>query len=217
MPTRPSLPPTRILLTRHGQTESNRDGLFCGHSETSLTALGEAQARALGARLQAVEIAAVYTSDLSRAMATAGIALHGRAVPHHVDAGLRELHYGEWEMQREREIRQRNPELYRLMEREDPAWRPPGGEDMLAVRHRTYAALMRIAQAHGHATVLIVTHGTAINCLVAEVLAMAPSHTFRVDVANCAVSEIELRKGRPVVTLLNDRSHLATLMAKPPR
>lgn len=217
MPTRPSQPPTRILLTRHGQTESNRDGRFCGHSETSLTALGEAQARALGVRLHATPIAAVYTSDLSRAMNTADLALDGRAIPRHVDPGLRELHYGEWEMQKERAVRERYPELFRLMRQEDPAWRPPGGEDIVAVRARTFAALMRIAKAHTHTTVLVVTHGTAINCLVAEVLAMAPSHTFRVDVANCGLSEVEVRKGRAVVTLLNDRGHLADVMANPPK
>jgi len=40
-----------VLVVRHGQTESNREGRFCGHSETPLTPLGIEQARALGGSL----------------------------------------------------------------------------------------------------------------------------------------------------------------------
>lgn len=207
-------PPTRILVARHGQTESNRDGLFCGHSETNLTLLGREQAAALGRRIACYDIHAAYTSDLSRAIETAAIVLQGREVAVAVDADLRELHYGEWEMQRERLISKQHPEQFALMRAEDPAWRPPGGETIGEVRARTYRALSHIAGRHPHETVLVVAHGTAINCMVAEVLGMAPETTFRFDVANCGLSELQVRRRKLVVATLNDRSHLAGLPAK---
>lgn len=211
MPARARKPPTRILIARHGQTESNRDGLFCGHAETRLTALGEAQARALCARLRETPIAACYTSDFSRAIETAALVLEGRGITPRVDPDLRELHYGEWELQRERLIRQTHPEEYARMRAEDPAWQPPGGETTGMVRDRTFAALMRIARRHRHETALIVTHGTAINCMLAEVLGMRAEYTFRFAVANCALSEVTVVRSRPVVTLLNETRHLAGL------
>jgi alpha-ribazole phosphatase/probable phosphoglycerate mutase len=203
-------PPTRIWIARHGQTESNRAGVFCGHSETPLTGLGREQARALGRRLASVEIRALYTSDYSRAMDTAAIALAGRGIQPSVDPDLRELHYGAWEMQREREIR-RTPEhaaQFELMRREDPSWQPPGGETTAAVRARTFAALQRMAKRHRNEDVLVVSHGTAINCLIAEVLGMAPTHVFRFAVANCGLSCVTVTGGRLVVTLLNETAHL---------
>lgn len=209
MPVRVRKPPTRILLARHGQTVSNREGRFCGHSETDLTDLGRQQARALGERLASVPIHAAYTSDLSRAIETAALVLYSRDVTPRVDPGLRELHYGEWEMQKSGDIAKRYPTQYQLMRAEDPAWRPPGGEDTSMVRARTFAALLGIARAHQHQTVLIVAHGTAINCMLAEVLGMAPSHTFRLSVDNCALSELVLRRTTPIVVRLNDTSHLA--------
>ena len=208
--------PTRILVARHGQTESNRDGLFCGHSETALTQLGRDQAAALGRRLESVHIAAAYTSDFSRAIETAAIALHGRGLAPCVDPDLREIHYGEWEMQRERIVARSHPQQWKLMRAEDPAWRPPGGETILDVRARTAAALRRIVRAHTGQAVLVVTHGTAINCMFAEVLGMAPESTFRIAVANCGLSEVRARRGgRLVVSLLNDTHHLEGLAGSP--
>src|SRR5205814_8039767 len=63
---------TEILLLRHGQSEGNEEGRFGGHGPTPLTALGRAQSD-LTAQALAREggVAAVYTSDLVRAVETA--------------------------------------------------------------------------------------------------------------------------------------------------
>lgn len=199
---------TRIYLTRHGQTVTNREGRFCGHAETELTDLGLEQSRALAVRLERASIAACYSSDFTRAIRTATIALGERGVAPRPDPDLRELYYGEWELERESAIRKRYPEQHRLMREEDPAWRPPGGESVAEVRQRTSRALERIVHAHKGREVLVVSHGTAINCLLSTVLGMPESHVFRLDVANCAVTEIEERAGRLYVVRMNDTAHL---------
>ena len=212
MPSPPRRPPTRIFVTRHGQTEGNRDGVFCGHSETPLTGLGREQARALCRRLACTRIDAVYTSDLSRATETAALALEGRGLTPRADPALRELCYGEWELQKERLIARSHPGQFRLMRAEDPAWQPPGGETVLAVRARMLAALRRIAGRHRGQNVLIVSHGTAIQCLFAGVLGMAPAYTFRFASSNCGLSELRMRRGVPYVVALNETAHLAGLL-----
>lgn len=202
---------TRIYLARHGQTVTNREGRFCGHAETELTGLGIEQSRALAARLERAPIAACYTSDFTRAIRTATIALGERGVAPRPDPDLRELHYGEWELERESAIRKRYPEQHRLMRDESPEWRPPGGESVAEVRARTARALERIVHAHRGREVLVVSHGTAINCLLSTVLGMPESHIFRIDVANCALTELEERGGRLYIARLNDTAHLAAL------
>lgn len=202
---------TRVYLARHGQTVTNREGRFCGHAETSLTPLGIEQARALAGRLARANLSAAYTSDFSRAIQTAALILGERGVAPRPDPALRELHYGEWELERESAIRKRYPEQYGLMRAEDPAWRPPGGESVAEVRERTHRALGRIVGAHRGREVLVVSHGTAINCMLSAVLGMPESHVFRIDVANCALTEIEERGGRLYVARLNDTAHLAGL------
>jgi len=203
--------PTRVLLVRHGQTNTNKQGRFCGHSETDLTELGQEQARALGRRLADTEIHACYTSDFSRAIETARLALGERALVSKADPELRELHYGEWELERGTAVKKKWPEQHALMSAEDPSWRPPGGETVGEVRERTGRAFERIVAAHARKTVLIVAHGTAINCMVSQVLRMPESHVFRFDVGNCALTEIEVRGGKPYIIRLNDGAHLAGL------
>ncbi len=62
---------TRIYLTRHGQTEWNLQKRMQGHKNSDLTSLGKEQAKALGLRMKDVELNAIYTSSLPRAMQTA--------------------------------------------------------------------------------------------------------------------------------------------------
>lgn len=200
--------PTRILLVRHGETVTNREGRFCGHSETDLTERGRQQAEALGRRLAALRIDAVYSSDLSRAVTTAALAAGDREIQACIDADLRELNYGDWEQEKERDIARRFPDLHRLMRDEDPAWQPPGGETIEMVRARTARAFWRLAKAHRRQTTLVVSHGTAIACMVAELLAVPLTHTFRLSVSNCGLTEIAVVNSRAVLVRLNETAHL---------
>jgi broad specificity phosphatase PhoE len=131
-----------------------------------------------------------------------------------VDPDLRELHYGEWELEKGTVVARRYREQHRLMRAEDPAWHPPGGENIHQVRTRTYAALQRILKQHRNQTTLIVAHGTAINCLLSEVLCIPPTHNFRFGVSNCSLSEVQERD-RLYVRYLNDTSHLAGVESPP--
>lgn len=213
MATAAKKPPTRIIITRHGQTVTNKEGRFCGHSETDLTEMGQQQARALGKRLADLNLAAVYTSGLSRAVMTAHLATEDRGLPVHADPDLREFNYGEWELEKGAAVARRYPEQHKLMRAEDPSWQPPGGETIGIVRERTFAALQRIIKKHKNETVLVVTHGTAINCMLSVVMGVAPSHNFRFGVTNCSYSEVVVARNLPVVVVLNDTSHLAGIQS----
>ncbi len=211
MSVRPARGPTRILLTRHGQTVANREARFCGQSETPLTEFGLRQADALARRLAATTIDRVYTSDFSRATETATRVIEGRGLELRIEPRLREIHYGEWELQRERDIAKRDPERFALMRAEDPAWRPPGGETISEVRARAFAAVQSIAKRHAHETVLVVSHGDAVLCLIAEALGVPLANTYRLEIANCSLSELTVRGGKLALVCLNDTSHLAGL------
>src|SRR3979409_1633359 len=88
--------PVRILLARHGETEFNVAGRWQGQGNSLLTERGLAQARELGRALAQDRIAAVYSSDLGRAVHTADeVALPPGLEVHH-EPRLRELHVGGW-------------------------------------------------------------------------------------------------------------------------
>lgn len=73
----------RVLLARHGESESNERGLVSGDPRTvyELTSAGRQQAGALGSAIANDAIDLCVTSEFTRAMQTADIVLTGRDVP----------------------------------------------------------------------------------------------------------------------------------------
>ena len=69
---------TTLLLIRHGFSTSNEDATLTGQSDAPLTPLGRLQGDAASRYLlEKYKIDAVYSSDLSRAVDTAKLAIPG--------------------------------------------------------------------------------------------------------------------------------------------
>ncbi len=62
-----------VVFETHATSLDNEAGLASGWFDVALSVTGEAQARELGARRRADDLAAVFCSDLIRAFRTAGI------------------------------------------------------------------------------------------------------------------------------------------------
>lgn len=192
-----------LLLVRHGQTEWNRAGRVQGHTDSALTDLGRAQARALADGLEAGWLpgkrpSAVYASDLGRAQATARplaerLGLEIRPAPE-----LREMNFGSLEGLSWDEVEARHPQVsLRLWgDDADPSVRAPDGECRLEMCERSSAALERIAAAHLGETIVAVSHGGVIGFFLRHVLgiAMEPRPTYRVH--NGSVAGFRYKKGR---------------------
>ena len=90
-----------LVLIRHGQSTWNAENLFTGWVDVDLTPAGEAEARAGGELLAAVDgldLRILHTSLLTRAIRTAELALAaaGRSwLPVRRDWRLNERHYGD--------------------------------------------------------------------------------------------------------------------------
>lgn len=203
----PPSPPTRLILTRHGETVANEGRRFSGHSDVALTARGRQQARSLRRRLLEEPIVAAYASDLTRARQTAEIALRGRNIEVGTEPGLRELSFGDWEGLTFAEVRAGWPESFaRLLAIEDD-FCAPAGEPLTAARDRVVATVTQLAGRHRGETILVAAHGGTLQLLLSHVLGSASGNMFRIAIGNCGVSIVELYEERPLVTLINDCAH----------
>ncbi len=90
----------KIIFESHGTTLDNEADLSSGIYDVALSPLGESQARELGKRHQADELAAVFCSDLERSYKTAEIAFEGKNISIIKDKRLRECDYGDYTRQR---------------------------------------------------------------------------------------------------------------------
>ena len=83
-----------IVYETHSISTDNERGIATGWLPGELSNRGRELAAELGARRRADNIAAVFTSDLRRAVETCEIAFGGSGIPIHQDARLRECNYG---------------------------------------------------------------------------------------------------------------------------
>ncbi len=156
---------TRILAVRHGETDWNRETRIQGHTDIGLNANGLAQARRLGKALRDEPLAAIYSSDLDRARATAeAVAVH-HGIPVGTDAGLRERGFGRLEGLTWAEIESLHPDDALAWRKRHPEFAPPGGESLLRFRERIVSTVHTLAARHLGQQVLIVVHGGVLDVL----------------------------------------------------
>jgi broad specificity phosphatase PhoE len=84
-----------IVFETHSISTDNEDGIATGWLDGRLSERGREKARELGRRRCEAGVAAVFTSDLGRAVETAEIAFGDSGIPIRRDARLRECDYGE--------------------------------------------------------------------------------------------------------------------------
>jgi len=199
----------RLILVRHGETDSNKVGLALGQADVELNDHGRWQAQQLALSLQHDPIAAIYSSPLKRALATAEAIALPHALPVQVEEGLIEMDIGEMEGFTFQQLRQRYPHFLQIWVGGQAAYqRLPGGERLLDVQERAWPAIERIRERHNHQTVVAVTHNFVILVLLCRALGLelADFRRLRHDVA--AKSVLEIVGDRVTVVGLNDTCHL---------
>lgn len=139
-----------IIYETHSISEDNERGIATGWLDGRLSAHGRGLAAALGQRRRDGGLAAVYTSDLGRAVETATIAFAGTSIPIIQDARLRECNYGRWNGMPVAQL-----EAARLRHIDTPY---PGGESYRQAVRRMAAFLADLARERDGARVLLIGH-----------------------------------------------------------
>lgn len=155
---------THLIAVRHGETAWNTESRVQGHTDIPLNRTGLWQAERVGMALAGEPVQAIYSSDLQRARLTAQAIGRSAGVPVHLEAGLRERHFGELEGLTHDEIHGRWPEQARRWRRRDPAYGPLGGETLTEFHERCVGHLRRLAQRHIGQTIVVVAHGGVLDC-----------------------------------------------------
>lgn len=207
---------TEILLVRHGESRAHVPGepfpRVDGHGDPELSALGRAQAERLGERLRGEGIDAIYVTNLRRTVETAApLAAHLGLTPV-VEAGLREVHLGEWEGGLFRVKAHEQDPIYLRMQQEERWDAIPGAESRAAVHERVMASLDRIVARHPDQLVVAFVHGGIVGHILSHAAASRPFAFNGAD--NASISHIVVVGDRIMVRRFNDAAHLTDLMSE---
>lgn len=179
----------RIFVVIHANSEWNERGLWQGQCDTRLSERGRSMAELLAGRKDLAAIKRIHSSDLRRARETAQPLADRLGLPVICDRGLRE---GRWQ------DHHRDADIP-LLEADYPY------ETRTELTKRAVHTLDRIARETALDPILIVTHGTFLECFLER---QFPGCRPALPAVRTALNEFEYRAGRWLAGRLNDHSHL---------
>jgi probable phosphoglycerate mutase len=200
---RKPLPPTVLLLVRHGVTATTGKILPGRAAGLHLSDEGRLQAEAAAKRIKPLpRVAAIYSSPLERARETAMPIARARKMPVRIDRGLLECDFGEWTGERLDRLSKR-PE-WDVVQRHPSAFRFPGGESFTELQARITGALARLVAQHPGRIVVAVSHADPIKAAVAHALGMPLDLFQRIVIGTASITAIAY--GRTNATALTVNS-----------
>lgn len=209
---------TTLYIIRHCQSMGNIQHRFQGRYDAPVSPDGEKQLDLLSLRFRNVQLDAVYTSPLSRALRTAEAVNRFHGLPIQKRDGLLELDVGEMENLELSEIGIKFPEVAKNWDQSPDLCEFPGGETMKEAYVRANRAIDEIVSENPGKTVVVITHGGVIRNLDARI------RTGRIEgmrdgtvFGNTGVSILTVDgEGKLAWKQVNDLSHLPPELRRAP-
>ncbi len=183
---------TRLILIRHGATEWNKRGRYCGWRDIGLSREGKLQAKSLAKSLKSIKFDKIYSSDRKRALQTARIIFKKAKVTK--VCALREIDFGVLEGLRHKEIMKKYPFVYKKWLSDPYQDCIPKAEPMNAFKKRVNRAIKKIVRLNPGKNLAIVCHGGVIGIFVSSIL--KSRNFWRYVPKPASLTVIEYNKGR---------------------
>lgn len=207
---------TRLCIVRHGETDWNVEKRIQGHTDIPLNETGRAQALAMAFNAAHHRFAAIYSSDLARAMETAGYIAEREGQVVRPSPKLRERHYGVFQGITAQEALVLYPQAHARYIARDPEYDFETGEDMHAFAARVMDGFRWIVRHHEGQTVLAASHSGVLDILYRKTTGR-PLHTPRdFKIPNCGLNWFVVDAHGWHLEHWADRHHLGHVLMEPP-
>jgi probable phosphoglycerate mutase len=184
-----------------------------GQLDIPLNDTGRRQAARLGQALAGEALAAVYSSDLQRALVTAQAVVATTGAPLHTTPLLRERGFGRFEGHLYAEIERDWPAEVERWHRREPGFGPGGGEVLQAFYTRCVDTVCALAERHPGETIAIVAHGGVLDCLYRAAVGLALDAPRSWQLGNASINRLLFNGERLALVGWSDEAHLAPPLA----
>lgn len=198
---------TTILCIRHALTDAVGVRLTSRLPGIALSPVGVRQTQQLRERLRTVTLAAVYSSPMERAVATAEPLARDRLMHVQIIDGLTEVEFGDWTGLTFAEL-DRKPEWQRFNSDRGTA-AVPGGETAADVQRRMVATLISLASRHPGETIAAVSHGDVIRNAVLHAAGTPLDLWHRFEISPASITALLFTDGEFRLLTVNERPYTA--------
>lgn len=194
----------KLTLVRHTSLDIAPHVCY-GQSDVAVSVNFDNERLALQQKLGNTQFDAIYTSPLGRCQQLAQalcqdprLGFSAEDIRH--DHRLKELHFGDWEMQAWEDIPR---DVFDVWANDYANLAPPNGETFSQLHSRAKSFVDEVAKDARNQHILVITHGGLIRALIAEVLQMPLKRLFRLSINHASISLLEFNDEIPKVHYMN--------------
>lgn len=202
---------TKIYLIRHTQTTGNVQKRLTGRKSFEITETGNTYINRVTDRLKNVKFDKVYSSTSMRAIKT----VEPLAKLNHLEIlsneALCEMYFGIYDGWTWDEVNKVNPKIHKDHMRTNEIMGIPEQEPTEVVANRMYAYIEKICQENAGKTILIGSHGVAIEAFLRKVTGepfTMKREEYSQKNTSLNIIEYDCDKNEFRLVVLNDLSHL---------
>ena len=193
-----------IIFLRHGQAENNIKKILAGRSPgVNLTEVGIQQAEQAGKMLESLNISAIYSSPIDRALQTAEIVGKHCDLEISIDDRLIELDMGKFTKMPYDEIFAKHGNVFLKFYEGSEEVSENGVETFTKVQKRVLDMVDFIINKHKNENVVLVTHMDPIKAMIGKVLKLRPEILFELIIANASLNIFKNNDQKFYLTAIN--------------
>lgn len=211
---------TKIFLVRHTQTTGNVEKRLTGRSRFEITEDGKKYIELLNNRLKNIKFDKVYSSTSSRAIKTVEELAKLNYTKVITSENLCEMYFGIYDGWKWSEVNKVKPKIHENHILTNEIINIPEQESSEEVAKRMYKYIVEIAKENLGKTILICSHGVAIEAFLRKVTGepfLIKREEYSQKNTSLNIINYDSETGKFELILLNDLSHLENILKQEPQ
>ncbi len=178
-----------IIFLRHAQAKNNVERILAGRKEGfPLTQIGLQQAEKIAKFLKPLEISAIYSSPIERAISTAKLAAKNLNLEVQTDSRLTEIDMGIFSGMFYEDMFAKYGNVFLKFYQDNPIIEENGVEPFSNVKKRVLDIVEYCSKEHRGQNVLLVTHMDPIKAMISTILNLKPESLYELIIRNASLT-----------------------------
>lgn len=193
-----------IIFLRHAQAKNNVERILAGRREGfPLTQIGLQQAEKIAKFLKPLEISAIYSSPIERAISTAKLAAKDLNLEVKTDSRLTEIDMGMFSGMFYEDMFTKYGNVFLKFYQDNPIIEENGVEPFSNVKKRVLDIVDYCSKEHKGQNVLLVTHMDPIKAMISTILNLKPESLYELIIRNASLTILKKEQNNYSLAAMN--------------